>query len=316
MSPNSKWIDGIDADGSVADAARRSLKPRLTAVAHWLPLAAYLAEHDIEHVHRLRVSTRRAIATLWLYRDWLPNKPYSWLKKRLKRVRRAAGDARDLDVIGKRLARRYGDGARPVVALINEKRTAAQSAILDASEKCRRNDEYVRKLARLIDRIEKPVGDTSEPTRFRDWAAAQLAAAAAPFFTTLPRNDSDPAALHEFRIRAKELRYTIELVASAFAPELRSEAYPVVEELQERLGQIQDHVAASSMLSDWADSVKGSELQELLRELAAEEFAGLDESIEGFRQWWTDERVDGLRRAIQPTTHADITPLPQVARQM
>jgi CHAD domain-containing protein len=316
MSPNSKWIDGIDAEGRVADAARHSLEPRLTAVAQWLPLAAHFAEHDIEHVHRLRVSTRRAIAALRLYRDGLPKKSFRWLKKRLKRVRRAAGDARDLDVLGQRLAREHGDSARPVVALITEKRTAAQSAILEASEKCRRGDKYIRKTARLIERIDQ-AGDTGpEPTRFRDWAADQLAAAADPFLKALPGDNADPATLHQFRIKAKELRYTIELVAPAFARELRNDVYPIVEELQERLGQIQDRVAASSILSDWADKVKGAGLQELLRELAAEEYAGLDESIADFRAWWTDERSDALRRGLQLASQADVTPTPQVARQM
>ena len=92
MLPSGKWIDGIDPDGSVEDAARRSLKARLTAVAQALPLAAHLADHDVEHVHRLRVATRRAIAALKLYRDWLPDKPARWLKKRLKKIRRAAGE--------------------------------------------------------------------------------------------------------------------------------------------------------------------------------------------------------------------------------
>ena len=54
-------------DASVDDAARLSLEARLTAVAHHLPLAAYHAEQDVEHVHRLRVSTRtrgRRVRTL------------------------------------------------------------------------------------------------------------------------------------------------------------------------------------------------------------------------------------------------------------
>ena len=62
MSLSGKWIDGIRPDGSVGEAARVSLATRLAAVAYWLPLAAEYADQDVEHVHRLRVSTRRAIA--------------------------------------------------------------------------------------------------------------------------------------------------------------------------------------------------------------------------------------------------------------
>src|SRR5215212_9146615 len=105
MAPSGKWIDGIGPETTVADAARRSLEPRLAVIAHSLPLAAHFAEHDIVHVHRLRVATRRAAAALKLYCDWLPRKSARWIKKRLRKIRRAASEARDLDVLIERLQR-------------------------------------------------------------------------------------------------------------------------------------------------------------------------------------------------------------------
>ena len=36
MAPSAKWIEGIGPDSTVEDAARRSLEPRLSAVAHLL----------------------------------------------------------------------------------------------------------------------------------------------------------------------------------------------------------------------------------------------------------------------------------------
>src|SRR2546421_3740321 len=101
MASSSKWIEGIGPETRIEEAARRSLEPRLAAVGHYLPMAAHLAEHDVEHVHRLRVATRRAVAALKLYRKLLPKKPARWMKKRLRKIRRAAGDARDLDVLAK-----------------------------------------------------------------------------------------------------------------------------------------------------------------------------------------------------------------------
>src|SRR5215207_4659614 len=122
MAPSGKWIEGIGPETTVVDAARRSLEPRLAAVAHTLPLATHLAEHDIEHVHRLRVATRRAAAALKLYRDWLPTKTTRWIKKRLRQIRRAASDARDLDVLIQRLQRESGQRAEPIVRFLAEKR--------------------------------------------------------------------------------------------------------------------------------------------------------------------------------------------------
>src|SRR5215470_7965644 len=156
MGPAGKWINGIAPDGSVVDAARVSLSARLTAVAHWLPLAAYHADQDIEHVHRLRVSTRRAVATLRLYRDWLPDKKRRSIKKRLKKIRRAAGDARDLDVLGDYVKTELAERAIPVLVDIKELRASAQPAILVEAEKCRQEDRFVRKIGELLDGIQPP----------------------------------------------------------------------------------------------------------------------------------------------------------------
>jgi CHAD domain-containing protein len=316
MLPIAKWIDGIDAEGTVDAAARRSLEARLTAVIHALPLAAYLAEHDIEHVHRLRVSARRAVAALELYWDWLPRKQAHWLKRRLKKIRRAAGDARDLDVLAKRLARDYGDRAAPVVALVKERRAKVQSAIVDVAERCRRDDRFVRKTSKLLESIKLKKQTNGLVVTFREWAVAQLTASASPFFEGLPDDSADTVALHQFRIRGKELRYTIELVSAAFGPELRKKHYAVVEELQELLGNVQDHVAAMGHMSEWVKDSRDAEQQGLLHELADEEREHLVDAIRDFRSWWTNERVASLRAGLmQPADTVVVTDHPQVVHQ-
>jgi CHAD domain-containing protein len=306
MTPSSgKWIEGINPAGSVADAARRSLEARLTAVAHALPLAAYLAEHDVEHVHRLRVSTRRAMAALELYRDFLPNKPARWLRKRLKKVRRAAGDARDLDVLGTRLQHTYSDRAAPVESFIHKERAGVQPAIVKAAERCRRGDRLVRKTGKLLDGI-KSTNDSDVPT-FHAWAVERLDARAREFFETAPSDLADTTALHQFRIRGKELRYTIELLEAAFDRDMRKEYYPIVEELQERLGKVQDHAAAIDRLNGWADDVKDAEQAQHLRGLAEDERENLIEAVDDFRGWWTKERCEHLRAGLTKSTQADVS---------
>ncbi len=316
MGPSGKWIEGICADGSVECAASRSLEARLTAVDRRLPPAAFMAEQDIEHVHRLRVSTRRALAALRLYRDWLPHKPGRWMKKRLKKIRRSASEARDLDVLAERLARDYGERAAPVVALIAGERAAVQPAIVRIAERCRRRDRFVRKTGKLLAGVRTPSNDAPQSISFRDWAVTRFAEAAKPFFAALPDEAADTAGLHQFRIRAKALRYTIELVAPAYGPKLRNEIYPVVEELQERLGKVQDHVAAGGRMRKWADETPDTALRDLLRELLAGEALRMEESLREFRAWWTAERVERLRQGLTPQeVGTESTPLPQVADQ-
>src|SRR5438874_1912100 len=93
-----KWIPGLTSDTPVVEAARLVLSVRLDVVGHFLPLATQHADDDVEHVHHLRVATRRTAAALRLFRDCLPAKRAKEARKRLKRIRRAAGEARDWDV--------------------------------------------------------------------------------------------------------------------------------------------------------------------------------------------------------------------------
>lgn len=301
MGPSGKWIDGICPDGSVGDAARLSLAARVPAVAHWLPLAAHHADQDVEHVHRLRVSTRRAVAALRLYREWLPRKQARWVKRRLKRIRRAAGEARDLDVLAERMQRDYGERAAAVLPKIAAERAAVQPAVVQVAERCRRDDRFVRKTGKLLDGIRPPNEDlaATQSACFRDWAAEQLAKTAAPFFAALPGDTADMAALHQFRIRAKALRYAMELLAPAFGPELRDELYPIAEQLQERLGQINDHVAARDRLRAWAAASDAAQ-QKWLCELAESEATRFADDLREFHVWWTAERVESLRTGLLP----------------
>src|SRR6188768_1175139 len=200
MPASTKWIEGIGPDTPVEEAARRSLEPRLSAVSHLLPMAAHLASHDVEHVHRLRVATRRATAALKLYSDCVPRKQFRWLKRRLRKIRRAAGDARDLDVLSDRLAREYGERVSPVIDLIASERTAVQPAIVHVAERCRANDRLVRKTAKLLQSIQVPraIDQAAAPRNFRDWSSAQFAATAEQFNAAMPTESSTPAELHQF----------------------------------------------------------------------------------------------------------------------
>jgi hypothetical protein len=63
-----KWIEGLGPQMPVADAARRVLSERFEVVCRNLPLAMHQPDRDPEHVHRLRVGTRRAGAALRIFR--------------------------------------------------------------------------------------------------------------------------------------------------------------------------------------------------------------------------------------------------------
>jgi CHAD domain-containing protein len=299
MAASGKWIEGIGPDTTVADAARRSLELRLAVVSHALPLAAHLSEHDIEHVHRLRVATRRAAAALKLYRDWLPRKSARWVKKRLRQMRRAASEARDLDVLIARFKRENDSAAEPIVRFLEAKRVAVQPEIVELAKQLRHDDRFIRKSAKLVHKIAGCDEDrhNGAEKKLRDWAPAQLAGFRSELINVMPDGSDDVAALHQFRIRCKALRYAIELLAPAFDPELRKAVYPVVEELQEQLGKITDHIAAMRLLAEW-EVHKAEQAAEGGASTLDAEKARQRQDLEAFRQWWTPERATWLEQSL------------------
>jgi CHAD domain-containing protein len=303
MAPSAKWIEGIGPETTVVDAARRSLESRLAVVAHSLPLAAYLAEHDIEHVHRLRVATRRAAAALKLYSDCLPQKSVRWFKKRLRQIRRAAGEARDLDVLIQRLQREPGEPAEPIVRFLAQKRVTVQPNIIQLADEMRRDDRFVRKAARLFSKLPHSENESegAPPERFCDWAPQQLATFHSAFVELMPNGSEDIEALHQFRIRAKALRYAIELLSPAFEPELRKETYPAVERLQEQLGKITDHIAAIRLFAEWEGINATHTPRESASYLDIEKASEL-EDLQDFRDWWTSERAERFKQLIASET--------------
>src|SRR5262245_58375048 len=86
-----KWIRGLEPGMAQTEAARHVLAVRLEVVRGPLPRAVHQADKDPEHVHQLRVGTRRADAALRIFRSCLPGKVYREARARLRSIRRAAG---------------------------------------------------------------------------------------------------------------------------------------------------------------------------------------------------------------------------------
>src|SRR5262245_14351894 len=181
-----KWIPGLSPAMPVAEAARRVLAVRLAAVRDGLPGALHEADRDVEHVHQLRVATRRAGAALTIFADCLPEKAYRTARKQLRRLRRAAGEARDWDVFRLGLdawrARRPAAEAPGLDCLLGfalAMRTAAQEQ-LEAAKAAR--PHVVERLVKETVAAVRPPPGLAEPV---------LADLAVPLLRTLLR------ALHE-----------------------------------------------------------------------------------------------------------------------
>ena len=290
----SRWIVGTTPDQPISAVASMALAERFDVVHHYIPLAAHRADDDPYYVHQLRVSSRRARAALAVFRDLLPKQRSKQIKKQLNLVRRAAGDARDLDVLVERLSgpleeRRSSKLAR-VADDLRLRRQIAQKPLLRL---CR--DLERQRFTDAVDLLLKRVrwrSDGPEPT-LGNAVPPILSQAVEEFFAAAAEDLADSEKLHQMRIAGKRLRYSMELLAGAFPSTFQTELYPIFEDVQDRLGEINDDVTASRLFRDWAEQSKKP--PSILFELA-DTYARLAET-EGqeFRNWWTSKRAKKLK---------------------
>jgi CHAD domain-containing protein len=252
-----KWITGLKPTMPAAEAARLVLQVRLEVVREHLPRALREADRDVEHIHQLRVATRRAGAALRLFADYLPEKAYDQARRGLRRLRRAAGAARDWDVFrlglddwrAQRTDLEY-PGLDCLLGYVVALRAEAQEALRQA--------EAARPL--VFDRLAAATQAAIRPPR----PERSLEAVARPLLLDLAQelheatsgNLSSYEHLHRVRIAGKRLRYAMEVFAVCIEPALRERAYVAVEELQEILGRANDSHVARRRLRSLRDALR------------------------------------------------------------
>ena len=253
MTANSKWITIESLEEPVTRVARRALKSRLRWLWSRLPLAAEASDEDLEHVHQLRVASRRATAAMETFAPYLPPRRAAWFDRKLKRIRRAAGEARDLDVLALRLQKEFqGDtsaAAAAIVERVSAARNAAQPEILAVYHRLQ-SHEFRQRIHKLVRRVrlretrgEDSCGDSCCDSAGRDSAGRDSNACGADcpgncepsifkaarsqmrhlvdgWFTAADADLSDTHRLHLFRIAGKRLRYAMEIFASAAGKQL------------------------------------------------------------------------------------------------
>lgn len=284
----SKWIDGLEAEMPVVEAAEKTLRRRLDAVWKLLPAAARRSYSTVEHVHQLRVATRRAMAALQGYAELLPPRKAEKMQKHLRKIRRCAGEARDFDVLLDRLRRRDDrETMEPLIDRIGDLREEAQEPIVAAYRKLQKKD-FRRKIKRLVNKIHEPL-DRRHST-FCDWAKLGLARDLEAFCTAGAADLNHLPTLHQFRIEGKLLRYAMEYYSDAFDGRLREHLYPELERLQGVLGIVNDHASAVEKFEHWLSAWDVDELRPLLETLLAEERAALQAARHEYFRWWTPQR--------------------------
>lgn len=310
MGRSATWAVTDRGNASVARVAVRTLRTRLEAV--WSELTgACRTRHEPERVHQLRVATRRTIAALDAFRDLVPARRQTWFVKRLRRIRRAAGDTRDLDVLTSRLT-----GAESEAA-------AGRSSLAE-----RARDRLITMLARRRDVSRQPIREIRDELAAADWAGHverlldEVAVAGAGdtfgsyarrrfrpimerFFARADRRLSDAAEIHRLRIEGKKLRYAMEIFAGVFPAPVRASCQQALERLQESLGDFTDHAAAADRFRRWSREGSARVDRKALVALRKAEDRQAEKARRAFVKWWKPSRRRALRKRFERTLWQD-----------
>lgn len=300
MGRNTKWIESLP-DDSVEQVARRALAARLERLWFYLERSVSQSSSETENVHQLRVFSRRAAASMEIFADWLPRRRGHWMRKRIKRVRKAAGEARDLDVLILRWTGAEHQIPSAQAALLLEqakrRRRRAQWPIEDVLHQLL-DKRFERRAKKFVKRVRFRGEQALCDDRIGCLARAALGRLVRPYLQTAAAGHVDAAGLHAFRIQGKEVRYAMEVFAGAFDADFRGQLYPLVADLQDRLGAINDHVTAQTYLETWRQQSQSPAVHQAIDVGLRHEQLAFEQSRQEFLNGWTPERRAELERAF------------------
>ena len=230
----------------VVELARARLRQQLDELC--AQAAVVGAGDNPEAVHKMRVATRRLRAALRVFEDFLPPSAID-LRRELKWLAGTLGGVRDLDVQIHSLAdacralQAQPEAAGPVVSLFEARRSTARAALVGGLAAPR----FAKLVGALETLLEQPWPAPESPpdaprligARYRRMRRAGEAVL----------EDASPEALHKARIRAKQLRYTLECFADVYGQPARKLIRKTVR-LQDVLGTLQDAAVFDDLLRE------------------------------------------------------------------
>jgi CHAD domain-containing protein len=251
---------GIDPAASMAEAARRILRKQLNRmVAHE---RGARDGRDIEELHDMRVAVRRMRAALRVFRRYLDTTAYKPFRKALRRTGRILGMVRDLDVFMEK-AQRYLDGLPeerrseldPLLAAWQTAHAGARKGMLDLLDS-KGHAQFKKAFARFLATAgagAPPETDVPLPHRVREAVPLLVVgsyAAVRAYEGRVEGTNTPLPRLHQLRIAAKRLRYTLEFFREILPAEVEA-LIDRIKGVQEHLGNLQDAVVTCGILRDF-----------------------------------------------------------------
>jgi CHAD domain-containing protein len=219
---------------------------------------------DIEHIHRMRVASRRLRAALPLFASCFPEKKYQQWMQEIQRITRTLGEARDTDIqiafltklVKKRQARMHADDPDIVLSIrlngdmetillsgLQKKRSKLQTAVVSTLEKLE-NSGVINDMRIFFNGQAMRAKSTRKkpsPYGIAPVAASRIARRLTKLlsYEGWVHNPDAIAQHHAIRIAAKKLRYTMETYAPLYRLGLKKHLTRV-KKIQEILGDLHD----------------------------------------------------------------------------
>lgn len=279
---------------------------------------------DIEPVHEARVASRRLRATQPLFEDCLPKKKAKKWLKRIRKVTRALGEARDTDVqlewLGKTYTKlpdvSYKPGVSRLMLRLRQKRAKLQAPLAKEMKKLTDSavlDDMQATLEAVAARSEASYMYTPALYQHSYQSISQRLETFLSYEEIVYQPEK-VTEMHQMRIAAKWLRYTMEAFAPLYAGELKPYLL-AVRSAQDLLGEIHDCDVWQTFLPQFLDEERQRTVEFYGRELpfrrlvpgikhlGAERQRNRAELYQKFLTEWQDWQARdiwvNLRRAIQ-----------------
>ncbi len=246
----------------------------LAAIEANLPGA--VADVDSEFLHELRVALRRSRSVARQFAGVFPPAPLARMRRELRWLQQATGQARDLDVhlldldeLRAALPAAAAADLAPLRDVVVERRRAAHLRSRRAL-RSKRARTLLAEWSALVDELASapaeftllPADDRPDAGRpVVELAGERIRAAHRRMVKAGRRIDdsSPPEELHELRKKGKELRYLLELFGGLYPERVVKPLISGLKALQDTLGRFQDREVQAQLLRESADAVGGRE---------------------------------------------------------
>ncbi len=279
---------------------------------------------DIDPVHDARVASRRLRATLPIFEDCLSAKKVKKWLKQIKKVTGALGEARDTDVqlesLGKTYKklpeRRYRPGVRRLMVRLLQKREKLQEPLAKAMKELE-DSGILAEMSAYLEPLEAQAGDNYVYTPALYQHSFQTITARLDTFLSFEEIVYQPekaAELHQMRIAAKWLRYTMETFSPMYADQLKP-YLQAARTTQDLVGEIHDSDVWQIFLPQFLEEERQRTLEYYGREtpfkrlIAGIQYLGQERRrerdelyakfVEKWRGWQAEDLWNHLRSTIQ-----------------